>query len=712
MQAHNNRIQDFLGLAKTVFVVPVYQRNYDWKDEQCQKLFDDILNVVKTNQEHFLGTICYKMYDSRERAVIDGQQRITSITLLLKAICDFVHDEDIRSDIKDTYIFNKGVGIDSNFMKTKLHLNKKDDAVYHILLDNNKDTVDDCLTVSQKSSRIYLNYKLFLQLLENFENNVGSSEKIVEALDKLTFIELEIQQENPQEIFESLNSTGLDLTKVDLLRNYFLMQFPHKEQTKLYEDYWSKIEDAIGVERMEQFFVDFLVFKRRSDAITLNGKRNHINENRLYDAFKDYYKNLPCDSDLEKTIKCFKDLKNLAYLYKNLVFSDDINLQIESPIRVKLYYLLNINESTKARSLLLYIFYLHNKGSIDDNMLNEIIDAISSLTFRARICKKQGINRQFAGNVMQRLDTVKDYSSFMDAFWQALTSGKGSYAFPTDAEFIDVLMNKDLYQALRSKGTKYLLYMLELNSKYPKGLPPFDNDTITIEHIMPQTLSPWWQNYLSAETKESYESLLHRLGNLTLTNYNQTMSNKNFEEKKGIYKNSNFFYARQITYYDKWQIEEINDRTQKLANEALKIWKLPTKYQNDQTVLQTLHNLNEDLGQFAYTKPTQLMVGNNEYVVSNWSEILPMVCDALNKDNSDIFDDIATPNKIGVFVISDENKDYSEKKSYSRVKDNLYIKTALSSDSILRTAARIVKSYDDAAGTDFFGNILFTAIPR
>ena len=707
MQAHNNSIEEFLGAPKTVFVVPVYQRNYDWKEEHCQQLFTDIIKVVKTKEEHFLGTICFKVYSNHERSVIDGQQRLTSITLLLKAIYDIDEDADIRTEINDQYLYNKGRGIDSDFLKTKLHLNKRDDAIYHILLNSDKDSVGTSLTASQKTSRVYLNYMFFREMLSDYVAKGGATGDILEALRSLTFIELEIQQENPQEIFESLNSTGLDLTNVDLLRNYFLMQFAHAEQTKLYEEYWSKIEDAIGVDRMEQFFVDFLVFKKRSDSIMINGRRSHINERSLYTAFKDYYNSLPYGSNFDKTENCFADLKACADLYKNFIFSVDINLEKESKIRKKLYFLLTINDSSKARSLLLYIFDLHKRNLIDETILVEAIDAISSLTFRARICKAQGINRQFAGSVMQRLDIITDYSQFADCFWQAITIGKGSYAFPSDTEFVNVLMNKDLYQALHGKGTKYMLYMLESNSPYPKGLPSFEDETLTIEHIMPQTLTAHWKTYLTKETMQNYESSLHRLGNLALTNYNGEMSNKNFEEKKKIYKDSKFFYTTRLVQYDKWQIGEINERSQKLANEARKVWKLPAQYQKTKAVSESLHTLGEDTSQFAYTKPSMLLVGSNEYSVSNWSDILPILCNVLDKENSYAFEAIANPDKISAFGLEDEENNYSDNKVFINIKGNVYIRQFMSAANILETVSKITKSYDEIAGTDYFSNSNF-----
>ena len=708
MQAHNNNIEEFLGAPKTVFVVPVYQRNYDWLNENCKQLFNDIVGIVESGQEHFLGTICFKVYSSHERSIIDGQQRLTSITLMLKACYDFDNDEDNRDEINGQYLYNKGRGIDSDFLKYKLHLNKRDDAIYHILLENEKDKVAEKLTAAQRNSRIYQNYLLFYDMVSGYVSKGGNIGDILEALRSLTIIELEIQQENPQEIFESLNSTGLDLTNVDLLRNYFLMQFAHEKQTQLYDDYWSRIEDAIGVDRMEQFFVDFLVFRKRSDAITINGRRNHINERNLYIAFKDYYTSLPFETAYEKTAHCFADLKACSEIYRQFVFTDDINLDKETKMRRKLYFLLTINESSKARSLLLYIFDLHRRGLINDEMLDEAVDGISSLTFRARICKAQGINRQFAGSVMLRLDEIGDYSQFIDTFWQAITIGKGSYAFPSDAEFKNALLYRDMYQTLRSRGTKYFLYMLEEHSPYPKGLPSFDDETTSIEHIMPRTLTTHWKVYLTKTTMENYESLLHRVGNLALTNYNGEMSNKDFKDKKEIYKASKFHYTTQVALYDKWQMTEIEDRSRKLAEEALKIWYLPEKYQKVKAVSESLHTLDEDTSQYAFTKPSTLLIGSQEYSVNFWADFLPILCELFNRENHEAFVEIANPDKISAFGIEDEDHKYAGNTSFARIVDNIYVRQFMSASSILETMTKISAAYDKAAGTDYVNNILFS----
>lgn len=708
MQAHNSNIEEFLSAQRTVFVVPVYQRNYDWKDGNCKQLFQDICQVVDSGNEHFLGTICFKGDSAHERSIIDGQQRLTSITLLLKSMFDFSDDDSIRDEISESYFYNKGHSIDNDYMKVKLHLNKRDDAVYHVLLENNYTTVESKLTKSQKESRVYQNYRLFYDLLKNYVANGGDVGSILDTFHDLTIIELEIQSENPQEIFESLNSTGLDLTNVDLLRNYFLMQFSHKQQTELYEDYWNKIEDNVGVDNMEQFFVDYLIFKKRSDSISINGRRAHINDRNLYIAFKDYYLSLHADTDYDRTKQCFSDLKQCSDIYRNFLFSSDVNVAKESEIRQKLYYLLGVNDSGKSKSLLLYLFNLYDDKKIDAGMLKDAIDAITSLTFRAKICKAKGINGQFAGNVMIRLDNIDDYSSFTDKFWEALTIGKGSFAFPDDNEFKQALTQKDMYQTLRSKGTKYMLYMFELHSPYHKGIPSFDDETLSIEHIMPQTITDEWKETINSETLENYDVLVTRLGNLTLTNYNSEMSNKTFAEKKEVYENSNLYYTRELVNYKKWTDKEINRRSEKMANDALKIWKFPEQYQKQKKPHSSLYTLDDDMSQFTFTKPKYLYIQDEEYDVNAWADFLPIVCKNLINEDRTAFEEIAQSGDISSLVTSDEDNDYSNQKAYALLEDDIYVRVKMSSYDTLLQIDKITRAFDGKTGSDFENNIMFS----
>ena len=185
------------------------------------------------------------------------------------------------------------------------------------------------------------------------------------------------------------------------------------------------------------------------------------------------------------------------------------------------------------------------------------------------------------------------------------------------------------------------------------------------------------------------------------------MSNKSFEDKKQIYKNSKLYYTTQITEYDKWQIDEIDDRSQKLAAEALKIWQLPQQYQKTKAVPLSLHTLYEDKAQFTNTKPSLFLIGDKEFSVNNWSDILPILCKTLDKEDHETFIKIAKPDRIAAFGIEDETHPYSENTSFFHIIDNVYIRQFMSAMGILNTIAKISTSYDELAGTEYADNILF-----
>ena len=234
----------------------------------------------------------FKTYSSHERSLVDGQQRTISSTLLLKALRDVTSDEELKREIDETYIYNTGRGITDRYEKVKLHLNRRDDAVYQIILDNAPEKYEELLSDRQKESRVYRNYLLFNELIRRYCAGKDDAGRIFDAFEKLTFVELEIQHENAQEVFESLNSTGLSLTSVDLLRNYLLMQFDYRKQTYLYDTYWAEIESNVGPAEMGSFFVDYLICRKRSDSANIGGRNAHINRRTLYTVFRDYYRSI------------------------------------------------------------------------------------------------------------------------------------------------------------------------------------------------------------------------------------------------------------------------------------------------------------------------------------------------------------------------------------------------------------------------------------
>jgi len=589
MDVSEDIISEYLTVRKVRFIIPVYQRNYDWKDEQCEQLWDDIIALSETSDEkktHFLGTICSKSINSHERTIIDGQQRITTLSLLVKAMHDVLTDEEEKNELDESYLHNTGKGVKPK-ESVKLQLNKHDNAVYSKLLELNEPSEKD-FTDAEMRTRICKNYFFFVDKLR--ELNTEEIGKVWSAFDRLNIIDLEIGEENPQEIFESLNSTGLDLKPVDLLRNHLLMNLDYENQTRIYDDYWSKIEENIGTDNMDRFFIDYLIYTRQSDSITEAGikGRQHINENTLYRAFKMHYSDLKRknvgQSTLEMVEALLKDAYQCSIIYKDLIFENDIKppkadeKDPEKIIPWILYSIVNLNQGINARSLLLSILNKKKQGIITPGQALTMLQGCLSLVFRCRITRFYGITGQSAGNIIKRMEESTDDP--LTAFWKAITSGAGKYAFPNDALFKNELKNRDVYIALRANGCRYLLYTLEQHYSNAKGVDdayPWDSST---EHIMPQTLSESWIDYLGEDADRHLE-YVHRLGNLALTDYNSDMSNKDYDLKREWFLTSKYAHTTDLYKIDKWGIDSIEERGETLANECLKIWTLPADYQNN-----------------------------------------------------------------------------------------------------------------------------------
>ena len=585
MQVNKNNITQYLTATNMSFMIPVYQRNYDWKEENCKQLWNDIWYISQSpsSKTHFLGTVCSKTFNGHEKTIIDGQQRITTVTLLMKAMHDYVDNEVFKNDIDSNFLHNNGYGVSPNH-KVKLHLNRRDDEVYNKLLSNREYTPASKLSPSEASSRIYQNYNYFYEAISGLDECQVAD--VRSALDRIVIVDLDVEGENPQEIFESLNSTGLDLTDVDLLRNFLLMSLDYETQVRLYDDYWFGIEENVRADNMVRFFIDYLIFVRKSDALMLRGRRAHINENNLYQAFKDHYASLVgkkerYESSSEVTELILKDMLGYSEVYRDLVFDDGIDMNALDDAGRVIYSIVSLNQAVASRPVLLYVMDKYHRGLITTDQMMEMLNACLSLVFRAKVSGTTGINSQFAGNILRKLPE-DDYDNLVDAFWGALASGSEKFAFPSDRMFFDALVNRQIFEVLRARGTKYLLYVLEQNSPAAKGLPRYDDMNTTIEHVMPKTLSEGWQDVLGDDAIH-HDDYLNKLGNLALTSNNAEMSNGLFSEKGDWYAESSFFYTRDLLSYDDWGPSQIRRRGRKLAQRCVEIWSFPSKYQSEKS---------------------------------------------------------------------------------------------------------------------------------
>lgn len=670
MEAGKIRLLEFIGSSKRTFNIPVYQRNYDWKEEQCKRLFYDIEHIAlkKYTIVHFLGTFVYVkgliQPNFLEFIVIDGQQRITSIMLLIKALYDSIKDCDLKEDILETYLINRRA---PENLRIKLKPIESDMIAYEQIFENGNPYYD---------SNITKNYRLFKDLIS--KSHV-SAESLYKALSYVEVVYIALDEnnksENPQLIFESLNSTGLSLTQADLIRNFLLMNHDYEEQNRLYKTYWLKIEGYLPNSIISDFVRDYLTMKT-----SIIPKKD-----KVYNIFKEYVQN---NEKLDEE-NVLKDL-----LIYSEYYSWFINCNCNDETVNDLLQQLKQIKSTVTYPALLFLFnecfYLRK---IDIENLVNILQIILSYLYRRLICEypTNALNKIFANLPSELKKMTLSNRIYFDAINKLLTSKSGSGTFPRDEEFKNAFIFKDLY---KTKIDKYTLYQLEkFNSKEVIDL----NDNITVEHIMPQKLSPGWQIDLGKRYEEIHTKYLHTIGNLTLSGYNSELSNKRFTEKKEWLLMSNISISRNLSKFSFWNDETIKNRAEELFKIADQIWYLPKEYNNitgEHPIDYKLeYNIMDDLN-VTGEKPKQLVILNQMFTVDSWKDVLKQICKCMYDLDSETFKSF-TKNKDfegrDKRTISDNCKGMT---SPFKLSDNIFIETNLNANAILNYCKLIVEKYD------------------
>lgn len=704
MQLYTDNIERFLTMKWQQFIVPVYQRNYSWEEKQCEKLFQDLFEVVKSEQDHFLGTI-FLRDEYHKFIVIDGQQRITSIFLLLKALYDHTTDKNIKKSIDD-YFYS-----DQEKRTVRLQLNKKDNENFCSIIKTTDHELltrqIDALSEEEKQSHIIINYLYFCHYIENYLDEEYEINQLLSCLAKVSIGILRLDDEDPQEIYESLNSTGLALTAVDQLRNYLLMSIPYDKQIEYYNKYWFATEDYVGTANMEQFFIDFLVYKRRTvGIISITGKRSSLSSANLYSQFKLYYQSMPGNNSIEKIENLLDDIRHCAFLYKDFCFPSGFtyNCNDHSSLQQRLYPILSIGKSKAqgVRSLLLYIRNLVLEKLISEDTFDHVINIIESFVFRSILCSytkekraKVGLNLQFAGNIILKLSEITDYSCFINYFITAITAGMNTFSFPSDEEIKFSLLHSDSYV---NHATKYVLYRLELASPYSKGITAYNEKTLQIEHVLPQTLNNEWKEKLPYSTKNKHNELCSLLGNLALTNNNQKLSNDYFTVKKQTYAQETFYNTRQLAQYDQWTETEIIQRTQQMIATICQIWKVPTA---SITSFNDTFTIDTDTSFVNKKSPEFFMFKNSIYPVRTWKQMLIILFEALYNENPDIINQFAAINP-KLFHTK------AETKNYYAVGNTSFFTSEKSAEDTLKVIQKLLSFYDDEADTDYCKTTKFT----
>lgn len=555
MKASEKKIKDLFSEAKTFFAIPVYQRDYNWQEKHCKQLFEDILNVGKDIDitSHFIGSIVYiheGVYGIGEKEfyVIDGQQRMITITLLHIALYHRLKEskEEYADEIYELYLVNK---FSKRDIKLKLLPPEENLNILNKILEENWEELED-----YQDRNIVKNYKFFKEIISNYSNE--EIEYLLAGLDKIIYVDiaLEKDKDDPQRIFESLNSTGLDLSQGDLIRNYILMDLEREKQNLVYKNLWLPIENnckiSLGNE-IKNYVSDFI-----RDYLTLkNGKIP--SKPKVFEEFKEFY-NKNNDEQLE-------DIKNFSEEYSHIIKP---NTEKDKEIRKELENL-KVLDQTVINTFLIGILRDYRENKIVKNEILEILKLLQSYIWRRFITEKpsNALNKIFQG---MYLKISKDQK-----YYKILEESLLNQDFPTDDELKEALKTKNVY-----KDKEKLRYVFkELENYNHNELIDFENEKITIEHIFPQKPNKSWKEKYSDYELEEMKTFKDTISNLTLTGSNANLGNKSFLEKRNDdihgYKNSKLYLNKYLGKLNEWNLSAMEGRFEELFKNIVKIWKRP-----------------------------------------------------------------------------------------------------------------------------------------
>ncbi len=562
MKASEINLNRFLAQTDTQFIVPVYQRNYDWTISQCKQLLEDIeaIGNDENASSHFIGSIVYIHDDVysvsgiRELSIIDGQQRLTTLTLLYIAILSIakgLNKEQLVNRIIETYLINKFAQEE----KLKLRPTENNDKALKYLLR------DDATEEYYEYSRLVENYNFFKTKMNEY-----NIETVLKGINKLVFVEISLERDkdDPQRIFESLNSTGLELSQADLIRNYILMGLKNSYQKLIYENYWRHIEllatqKSLNVNRVSDFIRDYLTIENREIP----------NKNKVYIEFKKKFYSL----DIGTLERVLAKIKRYASYYNKLINPEN---ESDKEIREQIKYI-NKLEINVAYPFLLEVYSDYTNNVINKEIFIEILELVQSFTWRRFIV---GLPTNALNKIFMRLYEDIITGDYIVSLQKSLIRKKGAQRFPNNTEVLSILKEKDMY-GIQSKNRNYFLERLE-NFQNNEPVIIDGNSDITIEHIFPQNPDAKWKVILG-DTEYNFikENYLNTIANLTLSGNNGKLGNKYFTDKRDMnidgkeqgYKYSRLWLNKYLSSQDKWGSKEINERYDMIAKRFIRIWK-------------------------------------------------------------------------------------------------------------------------------------------
>lgn len=555
MQAKKTTMMSLIGENYKQFKVPVYQRTYDWKKEHCEKLVNDIFDAAKKQKEHFTGTVVYlndTNYSNEKTALlIDGQQRVTSILILLKALSDiekYFGKDQITKQINDKFLYTETSNFDTKVFK--LIPTEEDMNEFECLMSNR-------INQMNSSMGFYSNYQTIKNLLQSKIHTHDELKNYYLSINNyITIIELVLDKgiDDPQEIFESINSTGLELSQADLIRNFLLMSVA--DQDRLYKNYWKPLYNMIGGDYLEDFMFNFLLYKTQ----------RKLNFSDIYKTFIELF----ADENYSRETM-LSELIEIATIY-NAFNGKDSKYDDRVKNYLKMYK--EIDQTT------MYPFFIKIFLDFKNNVFSEI-ELINILKFFLNYHVRRLITGSSSGslrglylNLYSRIFKIESNKKrYYDSIATYINDLRTKDEVPSDSLFIKSLKISNIYY--NRSLAKFLLSQVE-NANSNELI---DTVNMSIEHVMPQTLESSWISMLGTNYASIHDEFLHTLGNLTLTGYNSNLSNKSFTEKIKMLsdKSKANFLNKDIVDKYQWTATEIKLRSERISQDILNIFK-PEKY--------------------------------------------------------------------------------------------------------------------------------------
>lgn len=646
---------DLLEKNKRVFKVPVYQRNYDWNNIQCEKLYQDIMIANERDHKHFTGTIVYIVgidgSTLNEVLIIDGQQRLTTVYILLKALYDAAKGVSVRIETEiEEVMFNRNC--DEKY-KLKLKPVKTDNVQLCLLIQDKVDEMD-------RNSNIYKNYMCFKNMIEKTLQSGLEVNDILSGIKKLEMVEIVLdksQGDEPQKIFESINSTGLELSLADKIRNYLLMDDNNQEE--LYENYWLVIEKNVGYRNLGDFAINFL-----NSQISKS-----VNSKNAYRLFKEH-----CEENHLSHEDVLKKLKRMsksygAFIGENHYYSKEILDYLQAFCTIK---------QTTVLPFLFRVFDDYEDGNIDESTLLKVLNYLLTYFVRVTACE---INKNLSKFMKSMYDRFFDgnYETYYEQLVVFLNDLRANDRMPTDAEFEKALIHTPLY---KKPICKFVLSVIENSSK-----EHIDISNLTIEHILPQKENAAvWKKEVGDDYGKVYKIYLHTLGNLTITGYNSELGTKSFADKKKIIRENSKanILNKEVLAAERWDEKTIQNRAKVLAHILIGKFNYVELHSDLNENNELSFGVNSGMD-FSNTKPEGFaFVGEYTKVVS-WVDLLTKFINIAYDLNTDIFRDLAgsnysLPNADRTYISNDDRK---FRKAKQIDNSGIYFESNLSANNII-----------------------------